>query len=126
MAKVLKAFLMGGVMGIITQALLILWTAVLGPESAFVGPVTLVSLGVLTLITFPCGLYKKLEDFGGWGLMLTFSGLAAAVAGNYLHVKAETGSARAAVAAGFKLVFSIVGCGAVAFIIVDLVFAMAL
>lgn len=118
---VARAFIAGGVMGIITHALLFLWAAVLGAESTFVGPATLVSLGVLTLITYPSGLFNKIQDWGGWGIMLTFSGLAGAVAGCFQGVKAHTESAGKAVLEAFKLVFGIVLTGAIAFIILDVV-----
>lgn len=121
---VAKAFISGGVMGIITQVLLMAWTAVLGAGSTFVGPATLVTLGVLTLVTYPSGLYKKVEDWGGWGIMLTFSGLAAAVAACFQGVRAHTESAAKAVGEGFKLVFGIVGIGAIAFIILDAIVAI--
>lgn len=118
---VAKAFLAGGIMGVITQILLMIWAAVLGVESTFVGPATLVSLGVLTLITYPSGLFNKIQDWGGWGIMLTFSGLAGAVAGCFQGVKAHTGSAAKGMLEAFKLVFGIVLIGCIAFVIFDVV-----
>ncbi len=116
-----KAFAAGGAMGIITQALLLLWVTVLGAESEFAGPATLVSLGILTLITYPSGLFTKIQDWGGWGIMLTFSGLAGAVAGCFQGVRAHTGSTGKAVLEGFKLVFGIVLVSAIAFVVLDVV-----
>lgn len=116
-----KAFIAGGIMGVITQILLVAWTAALGADSTFVGPATLVSLGVLTLVTYPSGLFSKAQDWGGWGIMLTFSGLAGAVAGCFQGVRAHTGSTAKAVAEAFKLVFGIVLIGAIAFIILDVI-----
>ena len=112
-------------MGAITQTLLMAWAGVLGAEPTFVGPATLVSLGVLTLITYPSGLFAKIQDWGGWGIMLTFSGLAGAVAGCFQGVRAHTGSAAKAVAEAFKLVFDIVIVGAIAFIVLDIVVVFA-
>lgn len=120
----LKAFFAGGVMGIITQILLLIWVAILGPESAFSGPLTLVSLGLLTLITYPSGLFYKVQDWSGWGIMLTFSGLAGAVAGLFQNVKAGTGSAGKAMVEAFKLVFGIVIIGAIPFIVLDCIFVL--
>lgn len=108
-------------MGVITQIFLLAWAAALGATSTFVGPATLVSLGVLTLITYPSGLFTKIQDWSGWGIMLTFSGLAGAVAGCFQGVKAHTGSAGKAVLEAFKLVFGIVIIGAIAFIILDVI-----
>jgi len=114
-----KAFVCGGIMGVITQILLVAWAAALGADSTFVGPATLVSLGVLTLITYPSGLFAKIQDWGGWGIMLTFSGLAGAVAGCFQGVRAHTGSTAKAIVEAFKLVFGIVIIGAIAFIVLD-------
>lgn len=101
---VAKAFLMGGIMGVITQLLLMLFGAVLPPEMTamhFDSTFALLALGLLTLVTYPSGLFNKVQDWAGWGVMLTFSGLAGAVAGCYQGVKAHTGSAAKAVASGF-------------------------
>lgn len=120
-----KAFVSGGAMGIITQILLLVWTMVLGPGSTFVGPAALVSLGVLTLVTYPSGLFNRIQDWGGWGIMLTFSGLAGAVAGCFQGVKAHTGSVGKAIWEAFKLVFGIVIIGSIAFIVFDLIVVFA-
>lgn len=117
---VARAFLAGGIMGMITQLLMTVWTLVLGGDSMFVGPLSLVCLGLITLATYPSGLFNKVQDWGGWGIMLTFSGLAGAVADCFRAVKGQSGSAGKAVLEAFKLVFGIVSVGAIAFIVVDL------
>lgn len=127
MAKAVgRAFLVGGIMGVITQLFLVLYGAVLPGfmiDMHLHSTFALVTLGLLTLATYPSGLFNRIQEWGGWGMMLTFSGLAGAVAGCYQGVKAHTGSAAKAIGEGFKLVFTIVGMGAIPIVVVMLIVA---
>lgn len=130
MAKAIgKAFLVGGIMGVITQLFLVLYAAVLPQPMVDMhlhSTFALVTLGLLTLVTYPSGLFDRVQAWGGWGIMLTFSGLAGAVAGCYQGVLAHTGSVAKAIGQGFKLVFTIVGIGFIPIAIVMLIVAFAL
>jgi hypothetical protein len=122
----LQAFLVGGLLSVVGHLFLVLLPMLLGPESMWIGPIALVLMGVVTLILYPSGLFKKLVDFGGFGVMLTFTGLAGAVAMTYQKTKKEKGTASAGIAAGALAVAYIVGIGAIATIVVALIVAFVL
>jgi hypothetical protein len=118
--KTAQAFLVGGLLSIMGQLFLLILTLILGADSAFVGPGTLILMGIFTLVAFPLGIYQKIEKFGGFGAMLTFSGLTGAIAGTYCQAKKETGSSLKSALAGAKLVLYVIGSGT----IVALIFAL--
>jgi SpoVAC/SpoVAEB sporulation membrane protein len=124
--KAAQAFLVGGLLSIMGQLFLLILTLILGSDSAFVGPGTLVLMGIFTLVTFPLGIYQKIEKFGGFGTMLTFTGLAGAVAGTYCQAKKDTGSSLKSAFAGAKLVVYVIGSGTIVALIVALIITFVL
>jgi hypothetical protein len=119
---VLSAFVVGGLFSVLGQGLMVFFASALGGDSALVGPLTLVALGLIGGVLFIGGIYQKIEKIGAFGAILPFSGLAAAVAGIFAGTKAQTGSLRAAAkAAVVSLVLYIVGIGTILSVIVGVV-----
>ncbi|MCL2883482.1 MAG: SpoVA/SpoVAEb family sporulation membrane protein [Coriobacteriia bacterium] len=87
------AALIGGVFGILGEALLMVYAATplygQGLSTLFV----LGTLGVIGSCLFIAGIYPKFEKFGGMGAVLPFAGLCAAFAGMTFGVGKATGSA---------------------------------
>ncbi len=124
--KIAMAFLVGGSLALLGQLFFTILAAVFGSSSPIVGPGTLILMGFFTLITFPLGVYQKIEKIGGFGAILPFSGLAAAAAGTFCRVNEEKGSAVSGVLASAKLVWYVIGAGSITAIIVALVITFVL
>lgn len=124
--KIALAFLVGGLLALLGQVFFVLLVTVFGSTSPIPGPGTLILMGLFTLITFPLGLYQKIEKLGEFGAILPFSGLAAAAAGTFCKVKEESGSVASGILAGVKLVWYVIGTGSIAAIIVALVITFLL
>lgn len=107
------AFLVGGLIAVVGQVFLNLYTMVLGPGSMFISAATLVSVGLVGAVLFVLHLYPKIEKFGGFGAIMPFSGLAAAVGGTIVGAKQEGASTGKAIKAGVMLVVYVVGIGTV-------------
>ena len=95
--------------------------AVLGPDSFFLAATTLVGVGLVGAVLFVFGVYQKIEQVGGFGAALPFSGLAAAVAGTVVRAKEDGAAMGASMLAGVKLAAWVLGTGSLIVVIVGLV-----
>ncbi|MFA6808447.1 MAG: SpoVA/SpoVAEb family sporulation membrane protein [Eubacteriales bacterium] len=119
---IMSAFVVGGLFSILGQGLMVLFISLLGGNSPFIGPLTLLSLGLIGAVLFIAGIYQKIEKIGAFGAILPFSGFAAAVAGVFAGTKVETGSwGSATKAAVVSLVLYVVGIGTIISIITGVV-----
>ena len=123
--KVLKpvgrAFLTGGILAIMAEAVRCILLAALGEASPFVIPLTLMVMCLFAVATFPSGLYNKWTEFGFIGAMLPISGLTAGVAAAYCGSRQATGSVAEGVKAGIMLVVRLSGSGLLVALIVALI-----
>lgn len=108
-----RALIVGGLLGALGQVFCLILGLILGADSPLVGPGTLILMGVFALITFPLGIYQKITEFGGFGAMLPFSGLAAAIADAYDTTQRATGSAASGIWQGLKVFLTVIGIGTV-------------
>lgn len=108
-----RALLVGGLLGALGQLFFVVLGLAMGFDSPLVGPGTLIMMGVFALITFPLGLYQKITEFGGFGAMFVFSGLAAAVADSYDTTQRETGSFAKGIGKGVLTFLEVIGVGIV-------------
>lgn len=113
-----RALLVGGLLGALGQLFFIVLSLIFGPDSALLGPGTLILMGVFTLVTFPLGLYQKITEFGEFGAMFPFSGLAAAVADAYDTAKHETKSFIKGLEQGTKAFLMVIGVGLVVAVVI--------
>lgn len=116
-----RAFVMGGVLALLAEVVRFALLAVLGAESPFVIPLTLMIMCLFAVVTFPSGLYNRWTDFGFIGAMLPISGLTAGVAAAYCGARKATGSVAEGVKAGIMLVVRLSGSGMLVAIVVALV-----
>lgn len=110
--RLLRAFVVGACIGLVSEVLFALWRMLLGAASIWIMPLTLVSLGAIAAILYVFDIYQKLEAFGGMGAVLPFSGLVSAVATSYVNA-AQNEGARAGVKAGVSFFLYVIGIGTV-------------
>ncbi|RDB59908.1 hypothetical protein C1878_14650 [Gordonibacter sp. 28C] len=124
---VIYSFLIGGVLALVAQAIVTVWTQVLTgtPMQFFIGGATLVSMGVIGCVLGGFATYQLVEEWGTFGALLPFSGFAMAVGmkmvGPWTKQNATAGKAVwqglwlviwfNAVAAGISILFGY-ACGA--------------
>lgn len=122
--KVLKpiamAFLFGGVFAVIGQAITMVWLPILGSDSPLLGFAILVTMGVIGMVMFATGLHQKLEGPAGFGLILPFNGMCAAVAGAFCGGMKE-GGVVGGIKDAFGLVIYVVGFGYLSVAVVALI-----
>ena len=118
---ILSAFGVGGIFSVLGQGIMAILSNMLGADSTFVGPLTLVVLGLIGGILFIGGIYQKIEKISVFGAMLPFSGLAAAVAGTFAGTKMQSGSSGMAFKAAVALVLYVVGIGTILSVIIGVV-----
>lgn len=116
-----RAFLTGGILAIMAEAVHCVLLAALGEASPFVIPLTLMVMCLFAVVTFPSGLYNKWTEFGFIGAMLPISGLTAGVAAAYCGARQATGSVAEGVKAGIMLVVRLSGSGLLVALVVALV-----
>ena len=112
MNKLIDAFLVGGVFGVVGQLLIFLWTAVFGEGGTLVNPLTMASMGLIGLVLFVSGLSAKLEELTTMGVTIPISGMVIAIGGATYGTKRATGSAAAGAKAGAGLPLRVLGIGA--------------
>jgi len=112
LSKMAGAFVIGGVIAIVTQAILQFFLQVVH-VSDFMMAVryTLVVHAAIGSVLAAVGIYKKLEDAGGMGAAIPVAGLASAITGGIIGERAKGKSRPAAVVAGLKLPLTILGIG---------------
>ncbi len=115
------SFIVGGILAMVGQAFMSIAVAVLGPDSFFLAAATLVGVGLVGAVPFVFGVYQKIEQVGGFGAALPFSGLAAAVAGTVVRAKEDGAAMGASMLAGVKLAAWVLGTGSLIVVIVGLV-----
>jgi len=124
--RIAWAFLVGGLLSLMGELFLLILQAIFGPDSPFVGPLTLILMGLFALVTFPLGIYQKIDKVGGFGAILPFCGFAASVARAYCTVIEKKGSPAAGVLAGVKVVCYVIGFGSITAVIVAAIMAFVL
>lgn len=79
--KVVLSFCLGGVLAVLAQAILTIWTELLTGTamSFFMGGATLVSMGIIGCILGGNAVYQLLGEWADFGSFLPFSGFAMAV-----------------------------------------------
>lgn len=115
------SFIVGGILAMVGQAFMSIAVAVLGPDSFFLAAATLVGVGLVGAVLFVFGVYQKIEQVGGFGAALPFSGLAAAVAGTVVRAKEDGAAMGASMLAGVKLAAWVLGTGSLIVVIVGVV-----
>ncbi len=105
------SFVVGGIYAAIGQLFLMLYTMLLGPESPWVGPLALVTLGVLAFVMYVTGLHQKIAPLSGLGSVMIFNGLAAGVAATFEGAADEADSNGKGAKAGTMLIVYVVGFG---------------
>ncbi|WP_102379834.1 SpoVA/SpoVAEb family sporulation membrane protein [Raoultibacter timonensis] len=115
------SFIVGGILAMVGQAFMSIAVAVLGPDSFFLAATTLVGVGLVGAVLFVFGVYQKIEQVGGFGAALPFSGLAAAVAGTVVRAKEDGAAMGASMLAGVKLAAWVLGTGSLIVVIVGVV-----
>lgn len=115
------SFIVGGILAMVGQAFMSIAVAVLGPDSFFLAAATLVGVGLVGAVLFVFGVYQKIEQVGGFGAALPFSGLAAAVAGTVVRAKEDGAAMGASMFAGVKLAAWVLGTGSLIVVIVGVV-----
>lgn len=118
---ILLSFVVGGIFSVIGQFFANLLVSALGAGHPLVDPLTLVALGLVGAVLYTSGIHQKIEKFSGYGAILPFNGLAAAVAGAFAGAKAQTGSAAAGVKAAVWLVLYVLGIGSILAAVVGIV-----
>lgn len=81
--RLLRAFIVGGAIGLLSELFFVLWTGVFGAGSMWCTPATLLTLGICGGLLFVFGIYQKIERFAGMGAVFPFSGLASAIAASF-------------------------------------------
>lgn len=119
--QIFSSFIVGGLLAILTQGLMNLSVAALGAGSPFVGPMTLLLIGLIGGLLFIAGIYQKIEKVGYFGAILPLCGLVAAVAGVFTGTKMETGSSGAAAKAAINLVLFVLGIGTILSMIIGVI-----
>ncbi|WP_180326481.1 SpoVA/SpoVAEb family sporulation membrane protein [Raoultibacter phocaeensis] len=117
----LGSFVVGGILAMVGQAFMSLAVAVLGPDSFFLAAATLVGVGLVGAILFVFGIYQKIEQVGGFGAALPFSGLAAAVAGCVVRAKEGGAPMATSMLAGAKLAAWVLGAGSLIVVIIAVI-----
>lgn len=100
--KLLGAFIVGGCFGVIGQIVMVFVGGIMGSGSNMIVPLTLAIMGIIGVVLFAFGIYQKLLDIGGFGAIMPFCGLAAAVAGEICGIRGSGASLGKAVVGGLK------------------------
>ena len=122
--RLFLVFFVGGCFGLFSQVLVALWRVVLGPDSTWLMPAMLVTLGLVGTVLYVAGIYQKLEEKAAMGAIMPFSGLVSAVAGAFLEGNERKGMG-AGVLEGFKFFLYVLGIGACVSAVVAVVVALA-
>ncbi|MDR2492430.1 MAG: SpoVA/SpoVAEb family sporulation membrane protein, partial [Coriobacteriales bacterium] len=106
------AALVGGLVGVVGEALVMLYSHTPLYEAGFATIAVGTTLGLIGAVLFACGVYTKIESLGAIGAILPFCGLAAAVAGATAAASKESGSKlKGAVASLVGLLVKVVAVG---------------
>lgn len=119
MKKLVWAFVLGGLFGVVGQLFIFGWTAVLGTGNALVNPLTMVTMGVLGMVLFVTGASPKLEELTTMGVTIPISGMVIAIGSVTAGVRAKTGSAGAGAKAGAGLPLRVLGTGALVSVVLS-------
>lgn len=110
LGKVVWAFVIGGVIAVVTQGILQIFLLFV-KDFMMAVRYTLVVHAVIGSVLAAVGIYKKVEDKGGMGAAIPVAGLASAITGGIIAERAQGKSRGAAVVAGLKLPLTILGIG---------------
>ncbi|MDR2715661.1 MAG: SpoVA/SpoVAEb family sporulation membrane protein, partial [Coriobacteriaceae bacterium] len=99
------AALVGGCFGLVGHALMLAFAMTPAYTEGATMPLVLISLGLIGAVLFLCGIYPKLEEIGGMGAILPFSGLSSAIAGMTFGSGKAQGSAGKGIAAPLVHIF---------------------
>ena len=109
--RLLIAFAVGGVSGLLGQIFMSIELLFLDPSSNFIAPITLFGIGFVGCILCSLGIYQKLEKVAGFSACMPFSGLSAACGGIFFGMKMEGAPTGACIKACLKLVLRVLGIG---------------
>ena len=110
------AFLVGGCFGILMELLELLFLGLGLPISACI-MISLAVVGLLGSILYIFGIYQKLQNFGGCGAFLPFSGFAAGTASMIIGMRCGGAPLKQGILATLKIMLIfIVICMAVCFL----------
>jgi hypothetical protein len=112
------AMLTGACLALIGQLVGALWAFLIIPTGnptliSLVGPFTLVSMGIVGGILFLPRIYDRIEQFGGFGAVVSFAGFCVAIAHATEEAKRSTGNTGAAIKAGVMVLLTVIGVGSV-------------
>lgn len=88
--KLIGAFVVGGLIGVVAQAIMMVMAMVL-PVKDLAAPAMLMVLGLIGMALVITGNYQKLNEIGGFGAGIMFCGLVDAVAGAFVGGSMEEG-----------------------------------
>lgn len=84
-----KAFMVGGLIGMIGQFFLELYQIIFDFTEKEAGPIMLITLILLAAILTGLGIYDKLADFAGAGFFIPITGFSNAMTSSALEAKSE-------------------------------------
>jgi hypothetical protein len=116
----LLAFVVGGIFSVIGEGFTLFWLMIIGPGSPLLGLAIMVSMGVVGAVMFVTGTHQSVEKAAGFGAMLPFNGLCAAIAHMYTLAATSGKSTGAAVGASLKLIGYVLGVGCALILVVTL------
>ncbi|MCF0254029.1 MAG: SpoVA/SpoVAEb family sporulation membrane protein [Duodenibacillus sp.] len=108
----LKAALTGGVIAVVVQLLLMLFSSC-GLDPLFVGCATILVSGLAGSVLMCLGVYPAIEKFGGFGSILPLFGLGAAFTGLYAQIRGGGATAGQALAGAWGFFFKFLTVGLV-------------
>ncbi len=115
--RLFGAFILGGLAGVAAQCFLLLY-GYCGMNALIAVVLTLISLGLLGMLAYVAGIYPKMEEVGGLGAMLPFSGLPPAIAMAIAMEKSKGIGTGQAVRRGIWPFFFIIASGTAASILI--------
>lgn len=117
------AFVVGGLIAVVAQAIMVVLRMVL-PVKDLVAPAMLLVLGVLGIVLVLAGAYEKLNEIGGFGAGIMFCGLVDAVSGIFMGgAMGAGGKASEGVKAAVKFALGVLGTIVVVGLALGLAFA---
>ena len=73
------AFVVGGLYAVVGQVIMTLLSGALGADFAYLGPLTLLGMGVVALVLYIPGVQQRIAAVSGFGSILPFNGFAGGV-----------------------------------------------
>jgi len=115
----LQAFLVGGIIGVITQGIFTIYVMIV-KDFGLAIPLSLLTVVALGGILTAVGIFGKLDKFGGMGVNIPICGLGSAITGMIIGGRAQGLPTGKAIVKGLAIPLKILGTAAA----IGLVFAL--